>query len=124
MTLEPYAHLLEVEQVGEVTVVRFKRRTILEGEAIEAIGKHLLELAQQEDRLAFVLNFSGVESLTSGLLGRFMALYNMLDDVGGRLVFCRVDAFLMQIFKVVRMPELIAIYPDEAQAVEAVRPKS
>jgi anti-anti-sigma factor len=120
MALGPYAHLLEVQHVGQATVVRFKRRTILEGAAIEVIGEHLLELTGEEGRRTFLVNFAGVESLTSAMLGKFVALHKVLSDAGGRLAFCSVDPFLMEIFKVVQMPQLIPVYGDEAQALQAL----
>ncbi len=120
MPLGPYEHLLEVQHLDPATVVRFKRRTILEGAAIEAIGEHLVQLAGEQGRRDFVLNFSGVESMTSAMLGKFVALYRQLSDAGGRMVFCSVDPFLMQIFKVVKVPDLIPIHSDEAQALHAL----
>jgi anti-anti-sigma factor len=120
MTLGPYEHLLEIQHIDPATVVRFKRRTILESTAIEAIGTHLLQLANEQGRRDFVLNFAGVESMTSAMLGKFVALYRELSDAGGRMVFCSVDPFLMQIFKVVQMPKLIPIHADEAQALRAL----
>lgn len=115
-----FEHLLEVEQIGSVTVGRFKQRTILGETAIEAIGDRLLQLAGEGGRRLFLLNFAGVESLTSSLLGKFAALHRTLGASGGRLAFCRVDPFLMQIFKVVQMPDLIPIYADEAQGTQAL----
>ncbi len=120
MALGPYEHLLEVQHLDQTTVVRFKRRTILESAAIEAIGEHLHHLAEEEDRRAFLVNFTGVESLTSAMLGKFVALCRALSDTGGRLAFCCVDPFLMEIFKIVQIPELIPIYADEPQALQAL----
>ncbi len=120
MTLGPYEHLLEIEHLDQATVVRLKRRTILESAAIEAIGEHLLRLANEEGRRAFLVNFTGVESLPSAMLGRFMALYRALSDAGGRLAFCCVDPFLMEIFKIVQVPNLIPIHADEPQGLQAL----
>jgi anti-anti-sigma factor len=120
MTLHTYDHLLEAQRAGQTTVIRFKRRTILDSMAIEAVGEHLLQLAGDDEHRAFVLNFAGVESLTSAMLGKFVALHRVLNESGGRLAFCCVDPFLMEVFKIVQIPERIPIYPDEAQALQAL----
>lgn len=120
MTLQTYDHLLEAQHIEQTTVIRFKHRTILDGTAIEAIGEHLLRLADDAERRNFVLNFAGVESLTSAMLGKFVALHRVLNDVGGRLAFCRVDPFLMEVFRIVKIPERIPIFADEAQALQAL----
>ncbi len=120
MSLGLYEHLLEVQHLEQTTIVRFKRRTILDNSAIEAIGDALLRLAAEEGRRVFVVNFAGVESLTSGMLGKFAALHHTLTEAGGRLAFCSVDPFLMEIFKVIHMPQLIPIHADESQAIQAL----
>jgi anti-anti-sigma factor len=120
MPESPYQQMMEVEQAPQATVVRFKRRTILEPAAIQAVGDQLLRLAGAEGRRAILVNFKGVESLTSGMLGEFVVLHRALSDSGGRLVFCCVEPFLMQVFKVVKLPERIPIYADEALALQAL----
>jgi anti-anti-sigma factor len=120
MTQGPYEHVMEVEQIAQATVVRFKRRTILEPAAIQAVGDQLLRLAGEEGRRSVVLNFKGVESLTSAMLGEFVVLHRALSESGGRLAFCCVEPFLMQVFKVVKLPERIPIYTDEPLALQAL----
>lgn len=120
MTQGPYQQVMEVEQIPEATIVRFKRRTILEPASIQAVGDQLLRLASEEGRRAIVLNFKGVESLTSAMLGEFVVLYRALSESGGRLAFCCVEPFLMHVFKVVKLPERIRIFADEPQALQAL----
>lgn len=119
-----YDHLLEVEQVLDATVVRFKRRTILEPAAIQAIGARLLHLVGEEGCQALILNFTGVESLTSGMLGEFALLQRALTESGRRLAFCCVEPFLLHVFKVVKIPERIPIYPDEPAALQLLAAES
>jgi anti-anti-sigma factor len=118
MTSGTYHHLLEVEHIQDATVVRFKRRTILEPAAIQAIGAQLLRLVGEEGCRALVLNFTGVESLTSGMLGEFAVLQRRLTESGGRLAFCCVEPFLLHVFKVVNIHERTPIYPDELAALQ------
>ncbi len=120
MTQGPYEQMMEVEHNPQATVVRFKRRTILEPTAIQAIGGQLLRLVGEEERRAVLLNFKGVESLTSAMLGEFVALHRALSESGGRLAFCCVEPFLMQVFKVVKLPDRIPIYDDEPLALQAL----
>lgn len=120
MPENPTEHLLEVEQVGDVTVARFARRTILESDAIEAIKERLLVLMAEEGHHKLVLNFARVESLTSAMLGTFVSLNQKIEAGGGRLAFCQVDPFLMEIFKIFNIPQLVRIFGDEQEAVRQV----
>jgi anti-sigma B factor antagonist len=116
--------LVEVAQTRGVTVVRFTRRTILDPGAIEAVGERLLDLVNNQGRRLLVLDFSRVESLTSGMLGKFAALHTIIDAAGGRLVFSGVGPFLQQIFAICNIPQSIALHPDESAAVQALAPAS
>ncbi len=120
MSTEPPQALAEVAQVEGVTVVRFIRRTILDPGAIEAVGERLLDLVRDHGCRRLVLDFHRVESLTSGMLGKFAALHSAVDAAGGRLVFSSVGPFLLQIFAICNLPQAIPMYPDEASAVGAL----
>lgn len=120
MSASPYEQAMEVEHTPQATIVRFKRRTILEPAAIQAIRDRLLRLAGEEGRRTILVNFQGVESLTSAMLGELVALHRTLSECGGRLAFCRVEPFLMHVFQIVKLPERIPIYEDEASAVQTL----
>lgn len=120
MIENPYEQLMDVERVPPATVVRFKRRTILEPTAIQAISGRLLRLTGEEGQQTILVNFRGVESLTSAMLGEFVVLHRALSEGGGQLAFCCVEPFLMQVFKIVKIPERIPIYTDEATALQAL----
>jgi anti-anti-sigma factor len=120
MTVDQPDVLLEAAQVGSVTVVRFTRRTILEPGAIEVVGERLLTLVRQEGRRRLALDFARVESLTSGMLGKLVALHKAVEGAGGKLVFCSVGPFLQQIFTICNLPKTIPIHADEAEAVRAL----
>lgn len=121
MSVELPTDLLEVASPEGVTVVRFKRRTILDPASIEAVGERLAELTGEGEGRRIALDFSRVESLTSGMLGKFLALHQSVERTGGKLVFCGVGPFLKQIFTICNIPETIPILADEAEAVRALR---
>lgn len=120
MAESPYQQTLQVEQIPQATVVRFKRRTILEPAAILAIRDRLLQIAEAEGSRAILINFQGVESMTSAMLGELVALHRTLSSGGGRLAFCCVEPFLMHVFNVVNLPEQIPIFPDETTALQSL----
>jgi anti-sigma B factor antagonist len=112
--------LLEATPHGDVTVVRFTHRTVLDPDAIDAVGARLLALVTQEDRRKLVLDFTRVESLTSAMLAKLVSLYRAIEAQHGQLVFCGVGPFLQTIFTLCHIPQTIPIYPDEAEAVRVL----
>jgi anti-sigma B factor antagonist len=119
MPLPSYYRWLEIEQVGDVTVVRFTTRTILSNDAIEAIGGQLLGLVEQAGCRQFVLNLENVESISTAMVGKFVALHRRLEAAQGRLVLCRLGPFLVEIFKVLNLGQLARVYGEETEAVQS-----
>ena len=55
---------LEVSEVGEVTVVRFVDRKILDEANIQKLGEELFHLVEAEGRKSLLLNFTSVDFLS------------------------------------------------------------
>jgi anti-anti-sigma factor len=119
MSLPSYYRWLDVEQVGDVTAVRFTTRTVLGDDAIRAIGEQLTSLADSAGCRRFVLNLTRVESLSSAMIGRLVALHGRVEAAGGRLVLCGLGPFLLEIFKILNLLDVAPIYRDEAEALRS-----
>jgi len=65
---------LEVEHIGDVTVVNFVDRKILDEQNIQIIGEQLFSLVDAEGWRKILLNFSNVEYLSSAALGKLITL--------------------------------------------------
>ena len=117
--MPPQPHWMEVEMVGDVAVVRFTQRSILGEDAIVAIGQQLFELAESGTASKFVLNFARVESMTTAMMGKLLAIYKRVDAEGGRLALCRIGPFLAEIFKILRLPRQVSVFQEEQEALQS-----
>jgi anti-anti-sigma factor len=97
---------LQVESVGDVTVVRF------------TIGETLYNLVETSPCRKFVLNFGNVKSLASTMFGKLTALHQKLEAAGGRLVLCQIDPGLREIFENVNLIPLLPVFADEREALQ------
>ncbi len=70
---------------------------------------------------AIVLNFSGVEYLNSSGIGLLVTLLIRIQRQGQRLLAFGLTSHYRQIFELTRLNDAIAIYEDEAAALEAVQ---
>jgi anti-sigma B factor antagonist len=120
--LPAYYRWLEVEQLGDVTVIRLTTRTILGGDAIEAITAQLFGLVEEAGCRQFVLNLGNVESVSTAMVGKLVALHRRLEAAQGRLVLCRLGPFIMEIFKVLKLGPLAQVYREEHEAVRSFAP--
>ncbi|MCL6503358.1 MAG: STAS domain-containing protein, partial [Pirellulales bacterium] len=76
---------LEVAEVGDVTVVRFVDRKILDEASIQELGQELFQLVEGENRTKLVLNFSKVDFLSSAALGKLISLEKKVKVRKGKL---------------------------------------
>jgi anti-anti-sigma factor len=109
---------LQVESVGDVTVVRFTIPWILKEGTIETIGETLYNLVETSPCRKFVLNFGNVKSLASTMFGKLTALHQKLEAAGGRLVLCQIDPGLREIFENVNLIPLLPVFADEREALQ------
>ncbi len=112
---------LEVEQVGDVALVRFERRRILTEDTIDNVAAQLFSLVEHAQRRKLILNFSNIDRLASAMLGKLVLLQKNLQTVGGRVVLCHIAPHLYEIFALLKVPRVLRIYRGETEALEAFR---
>src|SRR5215468_8890574 len=110
---------LEVEDNGEIAIVNFIDRKILDEQNIQKIGEDLFSLIDQYDRKKILLNFSNVEYLSSAALGKFITLNKKVNAAGGRLILCNIDAQIYEVFEITKLNKLFNIQKEEQAALQA-----
>jgi anti-sigma B factor antagonist len=111
---------LEIDQVGEVTVVRLLRPDIEKPEDVEAVGQRLLRVPQELGRRRVVLDLTHVEHMVSSMVGKVIALYKELRARSGKLALCGLRPVLAEELDALRLTQLFKAYPTEAEAIAAV----
>jgi len=111
---------LEVEQTGEVAIVRFKIPWILKEGTIETIGETLNEFVESSGCRKFVLNFGNVKSLASTMFGKLTALHQRIESRGGHLALCCIDPGLDEVFQAVKLVPLLSVFQDEQEALRSL----
>jgi anti-sigma B factor antagonist len=112
---------LQIEHVDHLTIVRFVDRPTLSGTTAEAVSDELGRLVDREGRFRLILNFGKVESLTSLMLGKLIALNKKVQAAGGRLAVCNLSPDLQELFEITRLSEYLAIYADERDALQSCK---
>ena len=108
---------LEVTEVGEITVVRFVDRKILDEAAIQELGRELFQLVEEEGRRNVLLNFSSVEFLSSAALGKLITLDKKVKANDGKLKLSNIRPEIYEVFAITRLNKLFDIKEDEADAL-------
>ncbi|HWG43265.1 MAG TPA: STAS domain-containing protein [Gemmataceae bacterium] len=119
MSSQPRRRRLEVEHIGDVTVVNFVDKKILDEQTIQVIGDQLFGLVETEGLRKLLLNFSNVVYLSSAALGKLITLNKKLQGVGGRLILCNIDPQIHEVFEITKLDKFFNIQKEEQTALQA-----
>lgn len=108
---------LEVSEVGDVSVVRFVDRKILDVTNIHELGRELFQLVEELGRKKLLLNFSNVEFLSSETLGELIKLEKKVKQHAGKLVLSNIKPEILEVFVITRLNKLFDIREEEAEAL-------
>lgn len=112
---------LQVTDDGDVTVVRFADKKILDEASIQELGAELFKLVEEEKRSQLLLNFSNVEFLSSAALGKLITLDKKVKQGGGKLKLSNIHPGIYEVFALTRLNRVFDIKDDEADAKAAFR---
>jgi anti-sigma B factor antagonist len=115
----PVHRRVEVSEVGEVTVVRFIDRKILDTASIQELGEELFSLVEKDSRTSMVLDFTPVEFLSSAALNKLILLDRAVKKAGGQLKLCSLRPEIQEVFLITRLNQMFDIRENEAEAVAA-----
>jgi anti-sigma B factor antagonist len=110
---------IEVSEVGDVTVVRFVDRKILDEGNIQEVGQELFHLVEEDQRKQLLLNFNTVDFLSSAALGKLITLDKKVKAQGGKLKLSNIRPEIYEVFAITRLNKLFDIKDDEAEALAA-----
>jgi anti-sigma B factor antagonist len=110
---------LEVSEAGEVTVVRFVDRKILDETNIQELGQELFHLVEVEKREKLLLSFASVDFLSSAALGKLITLDKKVKAHGGKLKLSNIRPEIYEVFAITKLNKLFDIRDNEAAALAA-----
>ena len=110
---------IAASKVGEVTVVKFVDKKILEEASIQELGAELFALVEHDNRRTILLDFAGVEFLSSAALGKLITFDRKLKTAKGRLKMCGLTPGILEVFQVTKLNKVFDIRADRAEALAA-----
>lgn len=119
MATQPRRQRLVVEDIGDIAVVSFVDKKILDETSIQMIGDDLFRLVDELGRRKILLNFTNVEFMSSAALGKLIRLHQKLAGVGGKLILCGISKGIMEIFELTKLDKMLTIEKDEQKALQS-----
>ena len=115
---------LKSQEIEDVLVVYFTDAKILDEARIQQIGKELMEMAASASTSKkMVLNFQGVQFMSSAMIGKLVLLNKKCKAAEINLKLCQISANVLEVFKITRLNKVFDIHPDEEKAVKSFSKK-
>ncbi|MCC7146815.1 MAG: STAS domain-containing protein [Phycisphaeraceae bacterium] len=108
---------LMVDHDGEITCIGFLDRNILEESIIQHIGDEIAQIIEQSNNPKVLINFKGVDHLSSAALGALINISNRIRKKGGQLRLSNIDAQIYEVFAITKLNKLFQIHENQEQAL-------
>ena len=109
---------IETSEIGDITVVTFIERKILEAAHILELGEELLQLVEKDGNKDLLLDFSNVEFLSSAALNKLIILDKKVKAKSGQLKLCNMMPEIREVFVITRLNQLFDIVDTREKAME------
>jgi anti-sigma B factor antagonist len=108
-----------VNQHDEVAIVRFVDRRIVDDQNIQELGEELNRLVEQEGRRLLLLNFEGVDFMSSAALNVLIKLQQKAKAHGGSVRICSLRPEIREVFSMTRLDRMFDIRTTEVAGLAA-----
>ena len=104
---------------GDVRVIQFTDPRILEEAKIRQIGDELIALLEKTDEEKILLDFRGVDFMSSSMLGTLIRFQKKCKEFKAELKMCRIAPEILKVFKLTRLDKVFDICADPEAASES-----
>lgn len=117
----PVTPRVEVIESDGARVVTFKDRLVFDDRTVREVGEQIgAALPNDGQPLRVVLDFTGVDLISSSLLGKLILLQRRIDTTGGRLRLCELSPTVHGVFRTSNLDRLFAIDRDRAASLSSI----
>jgi anti-sigma B factor antagonist len=107
-----------LESVDGVTVVTFAEKSLLSGQTLQDVAAEM-KLIDGLLSSKVLINFDGVEFLSSALLGELYWLRQRIDGAGGQTKLCCIRPDLIEVFRASGFDRKFEIFDTESRALDS-----
>ena len=82
-----------------------------------SLGEELQAIAARPDCRKLIINLSGVEFVTSAMLGKLLSTNRRMAEKGGTMLLCEIGENLHTVFRITKLENILEICETEADAL-------
>lgn len=110
---------LTIEMKGNVSVIRFNDRNILDEASIQSISDEILRHIDSLTNPRILIDFSNVDHLSSSALGSLITINNRVRKHDGQLRLSNIGEQIMEVFTITKLNKLFQIHPSHKSALDS-----
>lgn len=112
---------LRIQNDGDVTIIEFVDRNILDEGNIQQIGDEILQIIDQQHEPRLLISFSNVEHLSSAALGTLITINTKIRAGKGQLRLSDIDPQIYEVFVITKLNKLFQIHETMTEAKASFR---
>lgn len=105
---------------GEIRIISIDAVRLVDGAALDQCYREIVEVLDKTEESCTVLHFGRVTFMSSAALGMLIRLTKKCKEYKIALKLCNIAPDIRQVFKITGLEKVFDIYPDVAQAIEAM----
>ena len=109
---------LAVEDIGDVAVIKFSIKKLLDEQTIETIGEHFFRIVDELGKRKVLINFQEVKYVAVPMIGKIISFNKRLSTVGGKLILCNMVPHIYEVFEITRLNKCLNILETQEKALE------
>ena len=114
----PATSRIETLEEDGVHFISFRDRLLFDDRTVREVSEQLgAALPNDGQPIKLVLDFRGVDLISSSLLGKLILLQRRVDGSGGKLRLCELTPTVQSVFRTSNLDRLFSIVRDRRAAV-------
>ncbi len=109
---------IEAHHRDGAEVITFRDRILLDHSVIDRIEQHLAGIVRQNPGGCVIVDFAGVQALSSRMLSVLVNAHGQLAAGNGTIALCNLSRTARKVFDVTHLADLFRIHEDQQTALE------
>lgn len=111
--------IIDVKKKGEVFVVKISGN--LGYEDINDFTKEVGSIIEENFRPKFIFDLANMPYINSATIGKFVAIFKIINKAHGAVTFCNVRPFVKNILDITKLSTIFDIYNSLEEAIEGIK---
>jgi len=110
---------IELDNVEDISVVKFKDQKVMDPSRIETMGKELLSLVEADDPEHVLVNFENVSFFSSAAINKLIVFEKRVRAQGGKIRLSNLRPEVRDLFSYTNLDSMFEIKNEQSEAIES-----